>query len=97
MSNATAGAAKDLLRRWQWDILEHPQYSPDMSPYDCNLFAKVKEQLRGTRCNTRDELIRTVGRSIWNINKDRRAYGVRFLPNIWKKVINEGDDYVDGT
>ena len=24
----------DLLRRWKWDILEHPPYSPDMSPYD---------------------------------------------------------------
>ncbi|KAJ4450622.1 hypothetical protein ANN_02050 [Periplaneta americana] len=26
----TAAAVKDLLRRWQWEILEHPPYSPDM-------------------------------------------------------------------
>ena len=25
-------AVTDLLRRWQWEILEHPPYSPDMSP-----------------------------------------------------------------
>ena len=32
-----------------------------------------------------------------NINKDGRADGVRRLPNIWKKVINKGGDYVKGT
>ncbi|KAJ4443292.1 hypothetical protein ANN_04960 [Periplaneta americana] len=65
----TAAAVKDLLRRWQWEILEHPPYSPDKSPCDYDLFAKVKELLRGTQYNTRDELIRAIGRSIWNIKK----------------------------
>ncbi|KAJ4438964.1 hypothetical protein ANN_14918 [Periplaneta americana] len=82
----TAAAVSDLLRRWQWEILEHPPYSPDMSPCDYDLFAKVKEPLRGTRYNTRDELIRAIERSIRNINKDGRADGVRRLPNIWQKV-----------
>ncbi|KAJ4450773.1 hypothetical protein ANN_02203 [Periplaneta americana] len=27
----TAAAVKDLLRRWQWEILEHPPYSPDIA------------------------------------------------------------------
>ena len=31
-------AVTDLLRRWQSKILEHPPYSPDMSPYDYDLF-----------------------------------------------------------
>ena len=53
--------------------------------------------LRGTRYNTRDELIRDIGRSIQNINKDGRADGVRRLPNIWLKVIGNGDEYIEGT
>ena len=76
-------AVTDLLRRRQWEILQHPPYSPDMSPCDYNLFAKVKESLRGDRHNIRDELIRA-------INKYGRVYGVRSLPNIWRKVINKG-------
>ncbi|KAJ4448313.1 hypothetical protein ANN_10328 [Periplaneta americana] len=36
----TAAAVKDLLRRWQWEILEHPPYSPDMSPCDYDFFTK---------------------------------------------------------
>ena len=68
-----------------------------MSLCDYDLFAKVKEPLRGTQYNTRDELIRAMGRSIWNINKYGRADGVRRLPNIWKNVLNKGVNYIEGT
>ena len=66
----TATAVTDLLRRWKWGILGHPSYSPDMRPCDNNLFAKAKEPLRGTRYNTRDELIRAIGRPMQIINND---------------------------
>ena len=68
-----------------------------MSPCNYDLFAKVKELLRGTWHNTRDELIRAIGRSVRYINKDGRANGVGRLPNIWQKVINKGGDYIEGT
>ncbi|KAJ4447407.1 hypothetical protein ANN_09414 [Periplaneta americana] len=71
-----AAAVKDFLCCWQWDILEHPPQSLDMSPCEYDLFAKVKEPLRGTRYNTRDQLIHAKWRSIRNINKDGRADGV---------------------
>ena len=80
----TAAALTDLLRIWQWDILEHPLYSLNIGPWDYDFFAK---SLRGTRYNARDGLIPAIGRSIRNVNKDGRADGVRRLPNIWQKVI----------
>ena len=83
-------AVTDLLRRWQWEILEHPTNSPEMSPCVYGLFTKVKEPLRGTRYNTRDELIRAIERSMRNINNDGCADGVRRLPNIWQRLINKG-------
>ena len=45
----TADAATDLLCLWKWEILEHPPYSPDMSPCDYDLFAIVKEPLWESR------------------------------------------------
>ena len=66
-----------------------------MSTCDYDLIVKVKEPLRRTRHNTRDELIRTIGRSI-RINRDGRADGVRRLPNIWQKMINK-EDNIEGT
>ena len=59
--------------------------------------ARMKELLRETRQNTRDEFIRAIGRSIRNINKDGLADGVRRLPNIWRKVINKGGNYNEDT
>ena len=57
----TTAAVMHLMHHWQWDILEHPPYSPDMSPCNYNLFAKVKEPQRGTQYNTWDELIHAIG------------------------------------
>ena len=77
----------DLIVWWQWEILEHPLFSLDMRPCDYNLFDKVKEPPQGTWYNIRDELIRAIGQSIRNINKDGWADGVQCLPNIWQNVI----------
>ena len=41
--NATpykAICVKDLLRRWRWEVLEHPPYSPDLSPCNYGLIPK---------------------------------------------------------
>ncbi|KAJ4445986.1 hypothetical protein ANN_12672 [Periplaneta americana] len=77
----TAAAVKDLAMGDSGTSIVLTRYDPR----DYDLFTKVKEPLRGTRYNTRDELIRAIGRSIRNINKDGRADGVRRLPNIWQK------------
>jgi hypothetical protein len=53
----------------------------------------MKGPLRGTRYNTREEIISVVGRSLLDINKSGRADGVRCLPQIWQKLLYiEGDD-----
>ncbi|KAJ4427210.1 hypothetical protein ANN_24827 [Periplaneta americana] len=69
----TAAAFNELLRRWQWEILEHPPYSPEMSRCNYHLYAKVKEPLSGALCNNRDELIFAIEQSIRNIKKHGRA------------------------
>lgn len=50
MDNAPAHAS-DLVQQglnsMQWPILEHPPYSPDLSPCDFFLFPYLKRQLRG--------------------------------------------------
>jgi hypothetical protein len=44
--------------------------TPNMSPCDYEVFAKMKELLQGTRLDdTREEIIRAVGRSLLDINK----------------------------
>ena len=55
--NATPHKAicvRDLLRRWSWEegLLEHPPYSPDLSPCDYDLILKLKAPLRWHRFRT---------------------------------------------
>jgi hypothetical protein len=57
---------------------------------------KIKEPLRGTRYNTREEVIHTVGRSLLDINRNGHADGVRRLPQIWQKVVHMGGEYIEG-
>ena len=57
--NATPHGAVNvtsLLGRYEWEILEHPPYSPDISPCDSDLFPKIKEDMRGTCYSDLDEL-----------------------------------------
>ena len=80
-----------------WRMMEFCSHHFLLSLCDYDLFAKVKEPLWGTRYNTRVEPICAIGCSIWNINKEGHADGVRRLPNIWQKVINKSGDYTDVT
>ncbi|GFX20018.1 hypothetical protein TNCV_1435781 [Trichonephila clavipes] len=36
--------------------LEHPPYSPDISPFDFDLIPKIKEIIRGRRSATREDI-----------------------------------------
>jgi transposase len=92
----TADAVEDLLRRWRWEILAHPPYSPDMGSCDY-LFSKMKAPLLGTRYNTREEIMRAVVRSLLDISRSGSTDDVRRLPRIWQKVVHMGGgDYTEG-
>jgi hypothetical protein len=57
--------------------------------------SKMKEPLQATYYNTREEIIRAIGRSLLDINRSGRADGIR-LPQIWQNVVHMGDDYIEG-
>ena len=46
---------------WGWEVLDHPPYSPDISPCDFHLFPLMKEPLRGIRF----EAVWVCGRHQW--------------------------------
>jgi hypothetical protein len=34
-----------FMQEQQWEVLEHPPYSPDLAPSDCHLFGPLKHHL----------------------------------------------------
>ncbi|KOX79111.1 Histone-lysine N-methyltransferase SETMAR, partial [Melipona quadrifasciata] len=40
-------AVRQKLLQFDWDVLPHPPYSPDLAPSDYYLFLSLKNSLRG--------------------------------------------------
>ena len=53
----TARIVTELLRSYNWETLNHPRYSPDLAPCDFYLFPKMKENLRGQRFESKEDII----------------------------------------
>ena len=66
---------RDLLRRLRWEVLEHPPYSPNLSPCDYDLVPKLKAPLREHRFRTRDDIAIAVRRLIMTNFKHGEAEG----------------------
>ena len=51
-----ANKTANKLRKFHWELLEHPPYSPDLAPSDFNLFSLLKKFLAGQRFTCDDEV-----------------------------------------
>jgi transposase len=70
----------DLLSKYEWEILHHAPYSPDMIPQDFDLFHKLKEPMRGHRFPSLEEVSAAVTRAIRGVNKNGTLNGIANLP-----------------
>lgn len=74
------------MSEMHWIPLEHPPYSPDLSPCDFYLFGPLKEALRGQRFNNDgvEEFVRN-----WLLTQSASFYddGIKKLPIRWEKCI----------
>ena len=98
-NNATPHKAicvRDLLRRWRWEVLEPPPYSPDLSPCDYDLLPKLKAPLRGHRFRTRDDIAIAVRRLVMTNFIHGEADDIRRLSHRWQRTIDSLWDYFDG-
>ncbi len=64
-----------------------PPYSPDISPYNYELFLKLKKLFRGHRFPTLNDLNLAMTRHIRELNFNGLLDGVKKLPDRWKCVI----------
>ena len=79
---------RDLLRRWRWVVLEHPPYSPDLSPCDYDLFPKLKALLRGHRFRARYDIAFAVQHLIMTNFSHDEVDGLHLLPHHWQCTID---------
>ena len=78
--NAPAHKAKlveEILQKTKQETLAQPPYSPDLAPCDFWLFPVLKDSLRGTRYENREELTQAMTGSLTVISRDGIAHVFR--------------------
>ena len=85
--------ARDKLQRFGWETLQHPLYSPDLSPCHFHIFGDLKKDNRGTRFHSDEEVQEWV--RLWIHQRPTSSYktGIDRLVSQWDKYINTSGNY----
>ncbi len=87
-------AVLKILEDLHWQSLPHLLYSPDLSPPDYDIIAKIKNSLKGKKFISVNELRISVSNVVREINKRGSTKWIDILPTRWEAVINTGGDYI---
>jgi transposase len=86
----TAGPTQERIQELQWELLEHPPYSPDLAPRDLHLFGPLKKTL-GDKRFTDDEEVQTEVRK-WlrllccGFQRTDKAKGQVYVYKCWWRI-----------
>ena len=84
-----------LLESFNWDVFNHPPYSPDLAPSDYHLFMHMKKWLGSQRFDDDEELKDAVTGWLQAQAGDFYAEGISKLVKRYDKCLNRYGDYVE--
>ena len=90
----TANMVTKLLRSYDWKILNHPRYSPDLAPCDSYLFLKMKENLRGQSFESEEDIIVVTKGALRVLEKVTYVAAFESWLRQRHKCLDNGGDYV---
>jgi histone-lysine N-methyltransferase SETMAR len=97
--NAPANKAlsvKEFLATKQIPVLEHPAYSPELSPSDLFLFQKFKEILKGRHFNDTDDIRSNTTVALKAIPQNHFQNCVEGWNRRWHQCIASQGEYFEG-
>jgi hypothetical protein len=90
-----ANRKRESLRRYNWKVLDHPPYRPDLAPSDFHLFEPFKKHLDGRRFATDGEVQQAVMSWLQALDTDFFYAGIDALLYRWDKCFGMYGDYVE--
>jgi len=90
-----AHQTQEKLRKMKWEWLEHPAYSPDLSPSDYHLFRSLEHYLRHRQFANHEALRLELQTFFDSRDPEFWNRGIDLLPDKWQKVINSCGEYFD--
>lgn len=89
-----ANKTRDLLKVFDWQVLPHPPYSPDIAPSDFHLFLHLKNELKGKKFKTTEEMIEHIDNFFQSKPKSFYYNAIQKLPILWGKIVENGGKYL---
>ncbi len=86
-----------LIGESNLDMLSHPPYSPDLAPCDYFIFPRLKNDLRGHRFHSINDLKIAVTRTLRAIPAEDYMTAIRSMPICWMKCISAKGEYFKGS
>ena len=86
----------DYLTQMGIKTVPHPPYSPDLAPCDFWLFPKLKENLRGNRYSTIEDMKEAVMRVLNTLTQEDFQGAFQKLLERYNKCIDVGGEYFEG-
>ena len=91
----TARLTINTITQLNWEVLEHPAYSLDLTPSDFHLFGPLKNALRGRRFAADDEVKEAVHDWLRSNPQTFFSNGIKKLTDRWAKCIEKKGDYIE--
>ena len=85
-----------FLAKHNIPVIRQAPYSPDMAPCDFWLFPHLKTQLKGTRFESRNDIIRNTTANLYSIRKEAFQKCFKHWRNRWEKCVQSQGDYFKG-
>ncbi|GBL98937.1 hypothetical protein AVEN_227461-1, partial [Araneus ventricosus] len=77
----------------EWDLIQHPPYSPDMAPSDFYLLSHLQLHLDGAIFNSNDEVINEIHLFLDSRTPQFFAEGIEKIPKRCQTIVDLNGDY----
>lgn len=91
----TSRIVEDTVEELEIELLPHPPYSPDLAICDFWVFPTLKDSLRGTRYESREELGIAVKKQLREMSRDGLYHVFRAWSTRWDKCIQAKGRYFE--
>ena len=90
----TSLGSRQKLAAFDWDVIPHPPYSPDLAPSDYHLFRSLQHSLDGQSFQSLEDVKNHLHQ--YFESKDRIFWeeGIFNLPDGWSKVVAQSGQYL---
>ena len=89
-----AQVVNTALQELEWEVLQHPSYSPDLAPMDYYLFHFLSNHMRGVTFNNEEDLKNWFNKLFNTRPENFWRNGIDKLVERWEKVINHNGEYI---